>query len=111
MDKLEKLENIFKELHEDLNEFPKECECNELVCDLYYQSHIIKEIINEVITNYELVKKEKKFSEFQEVKYQYNFSGSWFEGIIEKINDDNTYDIKTSGTDNIVKNISCKYIR
>lgn len=111
MEKLNKLLELVNNADDELRKFPKNCEYNDLLCDLYSSLHDIKYIADDIQNNYTLQKLEKKFTEYQEIKYQYEFSGYWFKGIIENVNDDDTYDIRPMEINEVVHNIESCHIK
>ena len=112
MEKMEKLFQLAERVDEELCKFPKDCQYNEALSDLYSSIYDIKYVLDDVKNNYTLVKKEKKFGEYQQVEYQEDFNTCWFKGVIENLNDeDNSYDVKSFTTGEIVKNVDVEHIR
>ena len=108
---MKKLVECVDDADNELCKFPKNCEYTDLLCDLYSSLYDIKYIVDDLQNNYTLTKIKKTFAEYQEIEYQYEFTGYWFKGIIDKVNDDDTYDIKAMETDEVVQNIEVFHIR
>ena len=108
---MNKLVELVDDADNELCEFPKNCPNIDSLCALHSSLYDIKYIVDDLQNNYTLTKVEKKFTEYQEIEYQYEFTGYWFKGIIEKVNDDDTYDIKAMETNEVVQNIEVFHIR